>query len=266
MRRPFIAAALSLFVAGCSTYAPPDGGPVATPASVTPRTAAPPSRSVGRGVADYRQVAPRVARVAEAFCREELPGRPARYCDFKVRLIDDPRAPPNAFQTIDRDGRPLLVVTTALLRQTGSADEIAFVMSHEAGHHIAQHLPKQQSSQMAGALILGALASAIGGEGGASSQQVREAMNLGGFLGGRVYSQGFELEADLVGAYIAARAGYDPDRGSLIFTRPALSSGGDGLLSTHPPSPRRLGAIARISADIRRQQAQGLIPRPGRAR
>ncbi len=258
-------AVLSLGLAACgTTYETPDAGPVALP-TAGPARAVAPERPVSRAVADFRTVAPRVERVAEAFCREELPGRPARYCDFKIRLIDDAKAPPNAFQTLDRDGRPLLVVTTNLLRQTGSADEIAFVMSHEAGHHIAEHLPKQQSTQMAGAMILGALATAIGGDQTPAAQQsVRDAMNLGSFVGGRVYSQRFELEADVVGAYITARAGYDPDRGAAIFTRPALARGSAGLLSTHPASPQRQATVARTSAEIRRQQAAGLTPRPSR--
>jgi predicted Zn-dependent protease len=68
------------------------------------------------------------------------------------------------------------------------------------------------------------------------------------------YSQSYELEADVVGAFIAARAGYDPELGARVFTRPVLAGGG-GLLSTHPastrgkpPSPsrrRRFGASKR---------------------
>lgn len=263
MRQPLIAAALALALAACgTTYQTPVVGPVVVPTRAAP-AAAEARRPVSRALADFRAVSPRVERAAETFCRQELAGRDPRYCDFKIRLIEDRRAPPNAFQTLDRDGRPLIVVTATLLAETGSADEIAFVMSHEAGHHISDHLPKQRNSQMAGALILGTLASAIGGE-GASQNSVRQAMNLGSFVGGRVYSQRFELEADVVGAYIAARAGYDPERGARIFTRPKLAQGDAGLLSTHPASPQRLATVQRTTADIRRQQAQGLTPRPGR--
>ena len=60
----------------------------------------------------------------------------------------------NAFQTVTSDG-PLIVITGPLLQGTRNDDEVAFVMSHEAGHHIASHLEKRAGQQLAGALILG---------------------------------------------------------------------------------------------------------------
>ena len=264
MRQPLIATAFALVLAACgTTYRTPDV-PVRTGAvSPAPAAVAATQRPVSQALSDFRTVAPRVERAAEAFCRAELAGRQPRYCDFKIRLIEDRRAPPNAFQTLDRDGRPLIVLTTNLLAETSGPDEIAFVMSHEAGHHIADHLPKQRNSQVAGAFILGALATAVGGD-AVSQQSVQQAMELGSFVGGRVYSQRFELEADVVGSYIAARADYDPERGARLFTRPKLAQGNAGLLSTHPASPQRLATVQRTAAEIRRQQSQGLTPRPSR--
>jgi len=251
--RPGYLVGLMAFVAACgSTYQVP-GGVGTEPAPVMSQG----GRAVSRAVADYRSVAPRVEAAAEAFCREEHPNTPARYCDFRLRLIDDPRMGPNAFQTIGEDGRPLVVMTTALLAETTGPDEIAFVLSHESGHHIAQHIPKQQQQSVIGALVLGTLAAG----GGASDQTISDMMDLGASLGGRAYSQSFELEADVLGAFVAARAGYDPERGARLFTRPALAGGG-GLLSTHPASPQRQATVARVSQEIRRQQAQGLTPRP----
>jgi predicted Zn-dependent protease len=254
-RRP--TAALLLLLAACgTTYEVPAVGPAAP-------VAAPSRAAEGVGIGQYRTVAARVENAAEAFCREESPGRPPVQCDFEIRLLSDPDLPPNAFQTLGPNGRPVVGVTRALLAEAGGPHELAFVLSHEAGHHVAGHIPRQQQSQALGALILGGLLSVASGEGGASQEQVSQAMDLGAFLGGRAYSQTFELEADTVGAFIAARAGYDPDRGALMFTRPSLQGGG-GLLSSHPPSPQRLATVARAAEEIRRQRAAGLIPRPNR--
>ena len=248
MFRPVAALALILALTACAAprapLPPPLPGPEAGPS---------PARS--SGLDDFLSVAPRVESAAEAWCRDARPSAPPRDCDFLIRLIRDPSAPPNAFQTIGDDGRPLIVVTSNLLAQTGGPDEVAFVLSHEAGHHIADHLPRQQRSQALGALILGGLVATSGQ--GVTDAQIREAMDVGAFLGGRVYSQSFELEADELGAYISARAGYDPERGALVFTRPALAGGG-GLLSTHPASPERQAAVRAAADRIRAGSAAGL--------
>jgi Zn-dependent protease with chaperone function len=222
-------------------------------------------RAYAAARADWNRVVSRVEPAAERFCREELQGQPRDYCDFQIRLIEDRRAPPNAFQTIGRDGRPLIVMTSALLGDTRSADEIAFVLSHEAGHHVAGHLARQQVNVAAGALILGTLAGALGG-GGQSEALVRDAMDLGAFAGQRAYSQRFELEADTVGAFIAARAGFRPEQGALMFYRTPSAAGAQSLWSTHPPSMQRLGTVQRAAEEIRRQEALGQVPRPGQAR
>lgn len=264
MRRTLTAFALVAATACTPLYDTPrvgTGQVTAAQGIISSQAGIPPARGATRGLADYRRIAPQVERTAEQFCREEYPRAPYAQCDFDFRLIDDPRAPANAFQTVDRSGRPVIGITTALLAQTGSADEIGFVLSHEAGHHIADHLSRQQAQVLAGALIFGTIAAGLGGDPATASQRVSDAMDVGAFVGQRAYSQSFELEADVIGTYIAARAGFDPERGALIFARPALQAGG-GLLSTHPASPQRLATVQRTSEEIRRQQALGQVPRP----
>jgi predicted Zn-dependent protease len=177
--------------------------------------------------------------------------------------------PPNAFQTRSEDGRPIVVVGSTLLAEMLTDDEIAFVLSHEASHHIAGHIPRQQQQQVLGALILGGLVAATGDPvtgAPASEAAIRRAMDIGAYVGARTYSQSYELEADTLGAFIAARSGYDPERGARIFLRPALANpGGPPLLASHPGSAQRQATVARTAAEIRRQQAIGATPRPGRA-
>ncbi len=252
-----------LALAGCGTtyQLPGDGAVSSIPSGSAPAAPA----GAARREADFRRVAARVEPAAEGFCREEHPGAPPIACDFAIGLASDPDMPPNAYQTRDGNGRPLIVMSRSLLGEMTNDDEIAFVLSHEASHQIADHLTKQAQQQTFGALILGGLAAAAGQyAGGASDTQIQQAMDMGAFLGGRAYSQSYELEADTLGAFIAARAGYDPERGALIFQSPALAGGG-GLLATHPASDERMRSIAAAAAEIRRQEAAGLDPRPAYA-
>ena len=257
---------LCLALAACGSPAPLVIPPPAGTAPQAPAAAPDTPDGAARTPRNFRRVASRVEPVAESFCREQSPGAPAGYCDFVILFEADPRAPANAFQTRGRDGRPLLVVTASLLDQMRSNDEIAFVLSHEAAHHIAEHLTRQQQSQMLGALVLGGIVAASGvstGDAVRDEAMIREAMEMGAFVGGRAYSQTYEFEADQLGAFIAARAGYDPERGAAIFGRPALASGGGpAVLVTHPASAERRARISATAAEIRRQQAQGLFPTP----
>ncbi len=261
MKPLFLTLALVGLAACSTTYNVPSAAPAGTQTG-SQAAAAQSVAGSGRGRGDFNRVRARVEPVAETMCREETPGAAPAYCDFRVVFDTDKDSPPNAYQTMGKDGRPVLVMTSSLLREMRSDDEIAFVLSHEASHHIAHHLPKQQQSQILGAVLAGGLTAALGGD-MATDDAISRAMDMGAFVGGRAYSQDYELEADWVGAFIAARAGYDPERGAQIFGRPALaSSGGPVILSSHPASPRRLQLVTNAAAEIRRQQAAGRTPRP----
>lgn len=266
MRSPAVLLPLALLAACGTTYEVPLG---AAPSGALPAAASQAPAGRARTSADFARVASRIEPVAERFCREENPRAPAAWCDYRIRLDNDPRMPPNAYQSEGEDGRPNVTVGVTLLGEMRSDDEIAFVLSHEMSHHIAGHIPKQQQQQVLGALILGGLVAAAGNPatgGPASDQAISQAMDVGAYLGARSYSQSYELEADTLGAFIAARAGYDPEAGGEIFGRPALAdAGGPPILSSHPASARRQATIAAVAAEIRRQQALGLTPRPGQA-
>ncbi|MFQ8433978.1 M48 family metalloprotease [Amaricoccus sp. W119] len=225
-----------------------------------------PGVSILQGVDRFERVAKRVEPHAEAMCQQETPDRD---CDLTIRVDLDPRSPANAFQTVNSDG-PLIIITAPLLQGTRNDDEVAFVMGHEAGHHIASHLDKRQSQQIAGALILG-IAAAYAGAGDPNqyraSQNVELAMNAGAGLGGVAYSQTYELEADMLGAYIAESAGYDAEMGSLLFARReggnvAGAASAMSLWSTHPRSPERIATVRYAVADARAKKAAGEPLRP----
>lgn len=185
---------------------------------------------------DFRIVVASVEPVAESACREMRPGT---NCDFLIVIDPDSSLPPNAYQTLDKSGRPVIGFTRALLAEMRNRDELAFALSHEAAHHIRGHIPQTQASAQTGA-ILGAV---LGSLAGLDSAGVEVAQNIGGTLGARRYSKGFELEADSLGARITQRAGYDPLRGVLYFQDAA--DPGDSFLGTHPPNADRIRTVQR---------------------
>ena len=190
---------------------------------------------------NFVQVVRTVEPVAERECR----ARTSRVnCDFRIVVDDRPDQPPNAFQTIDKSGQPIIAFTLQLIADARNQDELAFVLGHEAAHHIAGHIDRQQQNAVAGAVIAGSLAVLLGGD----SETVQEAQQRGAQVGARTYSKEFELEADALGTVITARAGYDPVRGAEFFTR--IPDPGNRFLGTHPPNAQRIATVRRVAAGL----------------
>jgi predicted Zn-dependent protease len=188
-------------------------------------------------------VVDRVEPVAEAECRARAP---QLNCDFQIVVDTRPGLPPNAFQTRDPTGRPVIGFTVALIMDARNEDELAFVLGHEAAHHIAGHLDRVQQSAWAGAVAAGVLASL----GGARPEVIERAQAIGAGVGARTFSRDFELEADRLGTVIAFRAGYDPVLGAGFFDR--LPDPGNAFLATHPPNAERRRVVAQTVAQVTR--------------
>lgn len=187
-------------------------------------------------------VVARVEPVAESLCRAHAR---AAACDFTIAVDDRPGQPANAFQTLDRRGRPYIVFTTALIAEARNADELAFVMGHEAAHHIAGHIPRRADQALEGAMLAGVLATVAG----ASPDEVETAQAIGADLAARQYSKDFELEADALGTEIAWLAGFDPVAGAAFFAR--LPDPGDKFLGSHPPNAQRRAVVASTLAALK---------------
>lgn len=182
----------------------------------------------------FRQVSSAVGPTAERVCRTRTRGI---NCDFRIAIDLDPTAPVNAFQAVDAKGNPVVLFTVAMLADVRNPDELAFVMSHEAAHHILGHLDKQANNAAAGAEIYAAREARQGG----TPDDIRQAQELGAVVGSRIFSKEFELEADALGTIIAMEAGYDPLQGAQFFFR--LPDPGDRFLGSHPPNAERLEIV-----------------------
>lgn len=226
---------LALLVA-CEPAQPSKPAPETAAAQTKSSTSA--SVSARQAQANFAQVIRRVEPIAEAECRARTPDL---NCDFKIIVDSRPNQPPNAFQTLERGGRPVIGFTASLLRVARNTDELAFVMGHETAHHIERHLARQRQSATGGAILGGILAAGLGVPTDLGTQ-------LGGTIGARAYSKQNELEADALGTVIAKKAGYNPVRGAQFFTR--IPDPGNRFLGTHPPNADRIATVRRVNASL----------------
>ncbi|MGH1579228.1 M48 family metallopeptidase [Planktotalea sp.] len=230
--------ALTLSACGFVSNEPTQSSPAK---SETPLPNVGDSLDAERAARQFVKVVKTVEPIAEQECRERTSGV---NCDFNIVVDDRPNQAPNAFQTLDKSGRPVLAFNIPLIATVKNADELAFVMGHEAAHHIEAHIAKQKRNATAGAVIFGGIA-AITGVGDSAVQTAQE---VGASLGSRTYSKEFELEADRLGTVITHKAGYDPVRGAAFFTR--IADPGDAFLGTHPPNAARIETVRQTAASL----------------
>lgn len=223
---------VSAVALGACSVAPP---PVVQPPVAT-GTAGWEELSPEQAARNFTTVVRAVEPVAERECRQRAP---QLNCDFLIAVDPNPRAQPNAFQSEDAQGRPVLTFTVSLIGSVSNADEMAFVVGHEAAHHIANHLERQRLNAATGALVFGNLATLTGG----AAADVATAQELGAAVGARAYSKEFELEADELGTVITYRAGYNPVVGAEFFMR--IPDPGDRFLGSHPPNASRIETVRR---------------------
>lgn len=142
-----------------------------------------------------------------------------------------------------------------MIEAARSEAEVAGVMGHELSHVVLRHgtaqATKGQKFQI-GAIAGQVLGAIIGGRTGAVVSQGSQ-LGLGTWF--LKYSREYEREADILGAQLMARAGYDPRAMASMFQTIERQggSGGPEFLSDHPNPGNRVEAINR-EADMLRVQ------------
>jgi len=154
-------------------------------------------------------------------------------------------------------GGPMFL-NRGMIEAAKTEGEVAGVMAHELSHVILRHgtaqatqAQKFQIGAVAGQ-ILGAI---VGGTAGSVIAQGSQ-FGLGTYF--LKYSREYESEADLLGAQLMARAGYDPRQMANMFkTIEAQGSQGPEWLSDHPNPGNRYEAINREAAALRVEGSGG---------
>jgi predicted Zn-dependent protease len=124
-----------------------------------------------------------------------------------------------------------------------SDDEVAMIMGHEIAHALREHARERMGKSTATRVGTN-IVSALLGLGNLGDT----ALNMGAQLLSLKFSRDDETEADLVGAELTARAGYNPTAGVSLWRKmmAANKNAPPQFLSTHPAGESRIQDIERI--------------------
>ena len=194
----------------------------------------------------------KLAPEATKMCRE-LNG-PEADCNFLVEL-----SPKGKGVNAHADGTKV-VVYPAMVDFTKSDTQLAFVLAHEYTHHMMGHVDSAKTNTLGG-VLLGSLADVIAATQGVSTQG--QFGKLGVQVGRLTYSPAFEHEADYIGLYILARAGYNI-KDAPNFWRAMSTNNPQGIYNrtTHPTTPERFVMMEKTIQEIeaKKQRNMRLLP------
>ena len=159
---------------------------------------------------------------------------------FEFHLLNDPK-------TINAFALPggQIFITTGLYKLFTTTDQLAGVLAHEIAHVVARH----SSQRIAKSKLTNGLINAVMvGSGDATATQIAA---LAGELVNMRFSRKDEVEADRLGVYFMADAGFDP--GGMVELMMILEETGRGarmpeFFSTHPSPDNRIEKIRQAIA------------------
>ncbi|MDW3195672.1 MAG: M48 family metallopeptidase [Cytophagales bacterium] len=136
---------------------------------------------------------------------------------------------------------------TAILPICKDETGLAVVMGHEIAHAIANHGRERISHTLAVQTGLSLATIALGGAGASlTGDMVLQGAGAASNLGILKFSRKHESEADELGLYFMAMAGYDPQQAPAFWERMSAQSGGKAppeFMSTHPSHSTRISDL-----------------------
>jgi Peptidase family M48 len=151
-------------------------------------------------------------------------------------------------------GGPMFL-NRGMIEAAKTEGEVAGVMAHEMSHVALRHgtaqATKGQKFQIGS--VLGQIAGAV--VGGTAGSIISQGTQFGLGAAFLKYSREYESQADILGAQILARAGYNPREMANMFKTIEAEGGNRGpeWLSSHPNPGNRYEAINREAASLRVQ-------------
>ena len=168
-------------------------------------------------------------------------------------------------------------VWTGMLRTVKNDGELAAVLAHEMGHVLAHHTqptPSEEASEIMASVGENVASQVVAVQGpygalsGIAGLLAKEAIKA---LIVNPESQRKEHEADQIGLFLMADAGYDPHNAIGLWTTMSQEGSGGAIptfLSSHPANDERIGELQQLlpSAMERYESAKSLGPLPTKER
>ncbi|WP_179352246.1 M48 family metallopeptidase [Winogradskyella vidalii] len=147
---------------------------------------------------------------------------------------------------------------TGIMPIAANETGVAAIMGHEVAHALANHGQQRMSAAyiQQGISIAGNIALADDENLDIYNQAFGVASNVGGML---PFSRAHETEADEIGAYLMAIAGYNPDEAAELWKRMKANSGGEAppeFLSSHPSNDSRIENLQSIADKAKAEAAK----------
>lgn len=161
-------------------------------------------------------------------------------------------------------------VYTGILKYARTQGQLAAVLGHETGHVLAHHINARLSTAQLTQAGVGVAAIFLGGGNAAQQKQIMALMGVGAQVGLLLpFSRAQESEADLIGLYNMARAGFDPHQAIALWQH--FQSGDQkkppAFLSDHPGNGARIQHLQqhmdKAMQYYRQARAQGKSPACG---
>lgn len=195
--------------------------------------------SGGTDIELVRRVGNDLRKAVEVYYKSKNMEKDLKNFAWEFNVVDDPK-------TINAFCMPggKVVVYTGILKVTQNEDALAVVMGHEIAHALANHGNERMSQGLVAQLGLTSLELALSQKPAETRNLLMTAAGAGAQVGVLLpFSRKHESEADEIGLYLMAMAGYDPNEAAPFWGRMEKMAGGGSrppeFLSTHPNPVKR---------------------------
>jgi predicted Zn-dependent protease len=217
-----------------------------------------PPKSSGSDVDMVRRVGNDIKLAVETYYGALNMTKDLKEFAWEFNVVDDPTV--NAFCM--PGGK--VIFYTGILKVTQNEDAVAAVMGHEIAHALAHHGNERVSQGLVSQVGLTALDVAMAQKPAQTRNLVMAAAGAGAQVGILLpFSRKHESEADEIGLYLMAMAGYNPDEAVPFWQRMNQLGGGarpPEFLSTHPDPKKRSEDLRALSVKARAYAQKYPVP------